>query len=176
VDLGCGCGSAGVAAGAAGAAAVVCNDIDPLAVIATAHNIDLNNNLLGESAGGPSGSGRRPTDYYFTTRDFISGGAEALNDYLSKNVRNLGTINPSRKYLLVGDMLYDDDIGESVLRLAQAMRRAGWHVLVGDPGRHFASSRSSELGLQEAEYDLPASLRDQNSGLTRAAVRRMGPL
>jgi predicted nicotinamide N-methyase len=172
VDLGCGCGSAGVAASAAGAVATVCNDIDPLAVIAAAHNIDINQNLLGNDTRNPRGS-IGSTEYYFTTKDFISGGPEALTGYLSDNVNNLKSIDATRRYLLVGDMLYDDDIGESVLRLAQTLRLAGWQVLVGDPGRHFATSRSEELGPVEAEYDLPPALLDQNNGLNRTVVRRM---
>lgn len=171
VDLGCGCGSATVAAGSAGAAAVICNDIDPLALMATGHNIDIKLNHLGRS----SEHGIRSTNIYFSVTDFITGRVEALNEYLRRNVRELDCISPNKRYLLVGDMLYDEEIGESVLRLAQALQGQGWSVLVGDPGRHFASTRSADLGRLEAEYDLPLSLRDQNNGLTRAAVRLMKP-
>ncbi|CAM9305304.1 unnamed protein product, partial [Ectocarpus fasciculatus] len=132
VDFGCGCGSASIAALSAGARVVLSNDIDPLAILATAMNCTEN--------------GIDTAQVYCTTTNCLDKSTDEL----------LESHDTHQRVLLVGDMLYDGDIGPSVLKLVNEVLERNWVVYIGDPGRDFANRhlqhmRSDILG----EYELP---------------------
>lgn len=170
-DFGCGCGSASIAARQAGAAAVIANDIDPLSVLATAMNCEDNKEL----------KPRHAPLIYGTTHDWLSVSAGELFSYVarceanaatSQNTADLISSTPKR-VLLVGDMLYDYEIGPRVLNLVNDVVGEGWDVYIGDPGRDFANRHLDKVANSEvvAEYELPSEIRSQNNGLLSVRVR-----
>ena len=174
LDFGCGCGSATIAAQRAGARTVICNDIDPLAVLMTSINCARNCESL------------QTAKLFGTTQNCLSSTIDdvvGLVKYCeNKNVPSVSitdvgvvsTISCGRRIILVGDMLYDGDIGPAVLRLVNGLVDRGWAVYIGDPGRDFAKRHLDAMRTENvAEYELPSELKAQNNGLLSVCVRRL---
>ena len=193
IDFGCGCGSATIAAHQAGCNVIIFNDIDPRAIIATAlnHNANINkdisrnnfvsseNYLLKSMNDIQAITSQCESDANTTPSLYIS--SIVTNTELNgKNVQNSSSNNNSnnKRILLVGDMMYDDDIGLAVLSMINGLVHEGWTVYVGDPGRAFAvkhllHSHSSISNEVLAQYELPLDIKSQNNGLSSVSVRRL---
>ena len=143
MDLGSGCGSASVAAIQCGAASVVANDVCPWAGTAAMLNAQAN------------GVDR--------ARLVIEGG-----DLIGGNVAAAAAT--SADVVLVGDMLYDSDIGARVWRFCLAQRGRGARVFVGDPGRHVLPELSGVERLVQRESFTHESLRDGGEAVDDGAA------
>lgn len=91
---------------------------------------------------------------------------------------NAETVAKHSDTLLVGDMFYDEIIGDSITALALEFLRLSRDniVLIGDPGRWFLESekKRQELPLRcLAKYELPLSVRKENNGLNNGYVYRL---
>ena len=151
LDLGSGCGAVSLAARVSGAKEVIANDIDENAKIALKTNSDLNNS-------NPIDSINFSTENYLEAKD-----AESL--------RNVDL-------LLIGDMFYDQEIGEAVLRLCKTFRSLdkSKNVLLGDPGRWFLESSSQKIRSMfdcVAKYSLTEQTRKENYGFHHGLVWKM---
>ena len=151
LDLGSGGGAATLAAVRSGAAAVTANDIDPACRLALAMNAELSGTSLEAVA--------------VEEADLLDPAAFP------------GELLASTDVILVGDMLYDEEIGDRVFALCQAFKglRAGNEVYLGDPGRWVLAARPAAAGRLAclARAELGEAARKENSGLTTAAVWRM---
>ena len=105
LDFAAGSGLVGIAAARAGAARVVCVDIDPCAVAACAINAERNGVAI-----------------------------EARSDDIVGAAPLVAPIGPV-DVVLVGDVLYEREASEIFLRWLRALARLGTRVLIGDPGR-----------------------------------------
>ena len=165
VDIGCGCGSASVAAVAAGARVVLANDIDPLAILATAMNC------------AESGDGASSRVYGTTANCLAASTAEFLDmvsQYEAATPLQASPPDTCQRVLLVGDMLYDGYIGPSVLKLINGVLDQNWAVYIGDPGRDFANKHLQHMRTDIlGEYELPAHIKMKNNGLSSVCVRRV---
>jgi predicted nicotinamide N-methyase len=160
VDIGSGCGSAAICARLQGAAAVIANDTDAFACMALAHNSRCN---------GASGITTCSADLLPTLPiPCLASAAITRLDQLIALCSPIAYSAP--RLLLLGDMLYDHDLGARALALADAAVARGWRVATGDPGRCIAVSQSARLGQRVATYDLTQELRANNHGMTSASV------
>ena len=161
VDIGSGCASASIAAKMKGAAAVLASDTDPFACIAAADNSRCN---------GVSGVIATPLDLLPPLPNHASASAalHALECHIALCAPRVSRSAP--RLLLLGDMLYDGDVGPRVLALARAACTRGWCVVTGDPGRSIAASQAWRLGQRVARYDLGPSLRASNHGMACTSV------
>jgi len=151
VDLGSGGGAATLAAVSSGAAAVTANDIDPACRLALAMNAELSGTSLEAVA--------------VEEADLLDPAAFP------------GQLLATTDVLLVGDMLYDEQMGDRVFALCRAFKglRAGNEVYIGDPGRWVLEARPALAGRLAclARTELGDAARRENSGLTTATVWRM---
>ena len=151
LDLGSGCGAVSLAASVSGARKVIANDIDGSAKIALKMNSDLNDlNCLG--------SIKFTTENYLDTQD-------------ANSLRNVDL-------LLIGDMFYDQEIGEAVLRLCKTFKAldTSKNILLGDPGRWFLESSSDTIRSMfdcVAKYSLTEETRKENYGFDHGLVWKM---
>lgn len=167
VDFGCGCGSASVAAWRAGCRGVLSNDIDPLALLAT--SLNCNNNLGIQDPFNICCSG---VDYlYHKNKIELFDEAVSICERQSKETKD-ATAEDSR-ILLVGDMLYDHDIGPEVMKLIERLINNKWIVYIGEPGRDFALKIVQKLGDVVMSYQLPQDIKSQNNGLNEVTVRKL---
>ena len=156
LDLGAGSGACAMAAVISGAESVCVNDIDPTALQAAFMNFRDNELLDGAKV-------------EFSDSDYLADGGEedALSDF---------------DVLLVGDMYFDDDLGDRVARVTNefvtnsenyAVPKTAW---VGDPGRWFLKTKmnreKSNLSC-EATFPLPESVKSENNGLTDGFVYKV---
>ena len=154
LDLGAGSGACAMAAMIAGAKSVCVNDIDQMALQAAFMNF-RDNALLDKR------------EVEFSDRDFLAddGRDDALSDF---------------DVMLVGDMYFDDDLGDRVARVTNSfvsrnkdkssVCKSAW---VGDPGRWFLKTKMNreKSNLKcEATYPLPESVKSENNGLTDGFV------
>jgi predicted nicotinamide N-methyase len=118
LDLAAGSGLVAIAAGLAGAAKVVANDVDPYAIAAITLNAKANDVAVTECH----------ADLLDGTEDCGDGcGADA-------------------QVVLAGDVFYDDAIAGRMLAFLDRMAARGVLVLVGDPGRgHVPEDRFQTL-------------------------------
>ncbi|XP_040894702.1 electron transfer flavoprotein beta subunit lysine methyltransferase-like [Toxotes jaculatrix] len=74
--------------------------------------------------------------------------------------------------ILLGDMFYDEALATSLHSwLDSCIRTHGTKVLIGDPGRaHFEEHGIRRLLCQLAQFELPATVREENYGLTCSSV------
>lgn len=164
VDIGSGCASASIGAKMQGAALVIANDTDPFACVVAADNSKCNG-----------------------TSDVITCSLDLLplrsNPHdacaaLAKLEARISQLAPhascAPRLLLLGDMLYDCEIGPRVLSLAEAACARGWRVATGDPGRSIAVSQRWRLGKLVATYDLNQELRANNHGMSSSSVYLAG--
>ncbi len=110
LDLACGSGLVGIAALQAGAASVICNDIDPYAEAAVALNADLNGVHI----------------------DFLSG------DLLGGPVAEV--LVPKIDVILAGDICYEKTMTDAMLTFFGGVKVQNATVLVGDPHRTYFPS------------------------------------
>ena len=157
VDIGSGCGGAAICARLQGAAAVIANDTDAFACMAVADNSRCNG-ALGITTCSADLLPLLPLPCH----------AAAAVAQLEQLVPP--PLSPAPRLLLLGDMLYDHDVGLRALALADAAVARGWRVVTGDPGRCIAVSQARRLGKLVATYDLTQELRANNHGMTSASV------
>ena len=76
--------------------------------------------------------------------------------------------------LLVGDMYFDEYIGQAVGQLARRFLVSGDQgsksVYIGDPGRWFLTEHRPENMLCRAKFELPQNVKRENSGLSQGYV------
>lgn len=156
LDLGCGCGAGVLASLISGAQSVTANDIDPLALKATQLNLEMNGYKDIENS------------VTFTTENL-----------LSEEKSQMGKSRPGKEcqVLIIGDMLYDSDVGSKVKSLALKEAASGKLVLVGDPGRWVLNEEDDDSVRFKtkhlnalAKYDLTASAKRENVGFQNAYV------
>ena len=151
LDLGSGCGAVSLAASFSGAKEVIANDIDDNAKIALKTNSDLNDvNAMDRIK--------------FSTENYL----EAQN---AESLRNVDL-------LLIGDMFYDQEIGEAVLKLCKTFRSSdkSKNVLLGDPGRWFLESSAETIRSMfdcVAKYSLTEQTKKENFGFQNGLVWKM---
>jgi predicted nicotinamide N-methyase len=127
LDLGSGCGSSSLAAVLCGATRVVSNDVCPWAGTAVALNAAA------------SGLGAKADSVLaFEQRDLL---ADTAPQPTFADV------------VLVGDMLFDEQMGARVWSFARQQHTRGSTVLVGDPGRHVIGAYEPHLSLV-GEFEL----------------------
>lgn len=156
LDLGAGSGACAMAAARSGARSVCVNDIDPMALQAAFLNF-RDNGLLAK------------VEVEFSGRDYLADGGDVdlVSDF---------------DVLLVGDMYFDDDLGDRVARVTnnfvtnsdkESKAKSAW---VGDPGRWFLKTKmnreKSNLSC-EAIFPLPESVKSENNGLTDGFVYKV---
>jgi len=189
IDVGSGCGIGCLVALRLGASRVVANDIDPLALESTLVNAELNNldvsslHLCAENLFQRHATGGGSIHFPGKTHASRTSSSAAVADSIRPDV------------VLLGDMLYDEEVSAPALSFARHHARLGATVLCGDPGRHgieqlqvagLPKTASREL-LQSTEgcggsytaeatriftTPLPDSTRAENYGMTHAHVFR----
>jgi len=78
--------------------------------------------------------------------------------------------------VLVGDMLYDSILSESIADWLISLAKSKKTVLIGDPRRAVVNSTSNPLLsvlCQVAKYELDAASKNENNGLSQACVFRL---
>jgi predicted nicotinamide N-methyase len=116
LDLAAGSGLVAIAAARSGAARVLANDIDPMAVAAIGLNSAANGVCVSVIAGDLVGAGPGPT-------------------VLPGDSRDLGA-----DLVVVGDAFYERRMAHRILAYLRSARAGGARVLVGDPGRSYLPS------------------------------------
>ena len=148
LDLGSGCGAVTLACVMSGARHVTANDIDTASETALRVNSELNNLNLSEKV-----------------------------KFISDNLLESDNLNILNNYdvILVGDMFYDQEIGDSVVSLCRNFKQTGddKDVLVGDPGRWFLETSDIRDTSCVAKYNLPEETRKENYGFHQGVVWRM---
>lgn len=155
LDLASGSGLVAIAAALAGAAEVIANDVDPLAMAAIAVNAAANGvtvvgrcgDLLGDDLpdGDLPGGG-------------LTGGGLAGGGPLGGDVDRW----PGADVVLVADAFYEKDLALRVMSFAERARDHGARLLLADPGRaYLPRPRLTAL----ASYDVPGvgALEDADS-------------
>jgi len=178
LEVGSGCGAVSIACALSGAAEVVANDIDPVAIVATELNAFLNEvhkkiqvtpeNLLLRYT-----SELIKNDFTSSSSSDYDLGVSNLVELSSANsltnVTSPLTSSPSpspsscsssgRRWdvVLLGDMQYNDDLALRVRRWISALTAEGVDVLFGDPGRSTVDEGflDSESVLRVADFKLP---------------------
>ena len=128
---------------------MIANDIDPSCSMALKFNADLNNVKL---------DGVESSE-----ANLLEGDGQSL----------LNTNNT----LLVGDMFYDEVLGNKVLQLChsfKAMDRDNL-VLIGDPGRWVLKNNPEFMSSSfcVAKYELASSCKEENSGFSEGFVWKL---
>uniref|UniRef100_A0A672GQT6 Electron transfer flavoprotein beta subunit lysine methyltransferase n=1 Tax=Salarias fasciatus TaxID=181472 RepID=A0A672GQT6_SALFA len=84
----------------------------------------------------------------------------------------IGSEPESFDLILLGDMFYDEALATSLHGwLDRCIEIHGTRVLIGDPGRaQFESHVIRQLLHQQAHFELPESVREENYGLTCSSV------
>lgn len=109
--------------------------------------------------------------------------AAKLNAELN-GVKNIGLISnnllgtPCTMFdvILIGDMMYDSSLADSIFRWCIQLASANKTVLIGDPGRLSMECSISRLGSKlctVGKYELDSLTREDNSGFSCAFVYRM---
>lgn len=151
LDVGSGCGACAFAASLSGAAMVQANDIDQAAIQAIELNGTVNN---------------LPT-VTVSKVDFLSDAGESMK-YITSNF----------DVLLLGDLLFDEELGGTVMKLCSDFMASASSksVLVGDPGRWMVrdSSFREKANLHcLAKYELSNATKAEHYGLNSCFVYAM---
>jgi len=170
LEVGCGCGAVSIACALAGAAEVVANDIDPVAIVATELNAYLNGvhnniqvttenlllqytgNLCEEATTGKSSTG---------VRNLVEKSANSSSSSSSSSSPFASTPDLPRgrrwDVVLLGDMQYNDDLAHRVRLWIAQLKSEAVDVLFGDPGRSTVDEGflDSESVVRLADYKLP---------------------
>jgi predicted nicotinamide N-methyase len=145
LDLASGSGLVAIAAALAGAAEVIANDVDPLAMAAIAVNAAANDVTVVGRCGDLLG-------------DEPPGGDRPAGGLLGGDVDRW----PGADVVLVADAFYEKDLAARVMSFAERARDHGARLLLADPGRaYLPSPRLTAL----ASYDVPGvgALEDADS-------------
>jgi len=181
LEVGSGCGAVSIACALSGAAEVVANDIDPVAIVATELNAFLNgvhnniqvtsenlllrytSHLCDENHASPTESSS--SHLGVTNLVEIASAASAASAASSASAASESTATAAfsttsaRRWdvVLLGDMQYNDDLANRVRSWITALKAEGVDVLFGDPGRSTVEEGflDSESVVRVAEYKLP---------------------
>jgi len=78
--------------------------------------------------------------------------------------------------VLVGDMLYDSVLSESIANWLVRLAKSKKTILIGDPGRAVVNSNSNPFTsalCHVAKYELETTSKNENYGLNQARVFRL---
>lgn len=78
--------------------------------------------------------------------------------------------------VLVGDMLYDSVLSESIANWLIQLAKSEKTILIGDPGRAVVNSNSNPFAstfCHVAKYELDIASKKENNGLNQASVFRL---
>jgi predicted nicotinamide N-methyase len=98
--------------------------------------------------------------------------AEANDAKVSVTPKDLLAAEPDRTYtvVLVGDLFYERELAEQVLRFIDKAALAGADILIGDPQRsYFPRDRFDQV----AEYRVPVTRELEDAEIKRTAVWRL---
>jgi predicted nicotinamide N-methyase len=168
LDVAAGSGLVAIAAARSGAARVVANDIDPMALAAIGLNSAVNGvcvtviagDLLGSGPGAPAPAApaRDVAARDVAARDVaardVAGGDVGGGDAAARDVGggDVAARDVGADLVVVGDAFYERRMAHRILTYLQHARGAGARVLVGDPGRSYLPS----AGLRAvAHYAVP---------------------
>lgn len=89
----------------------------------------------------------------------------------------IGLVPDQWDLILLGDMFYDEVLADGLHQwLQMCIITHGTHVLIGDPGRaQFESHDIRKRLLEQARFELPDSVKEENYGLTSSTVWRYIP-
>ncbi len=179
-DLGCGCGISSIGALKANATFVISNDIDPFSILASSLNIYTAYSQTKYEVNVPSRlKNEISKPLLCSDDDFLQlSGIDFDKEVCTIVNHNLTALNSgkySRKILLVGDMLYDCEIGDKVLLLVEQLIKLDWTIYVGDPNRWYSKHENNKqrYGDLVGQYVLPAFIQQENHGLTNTYVYKL---
>lgn len=155
LDIGAGCGASSLAfLKFCEGVEVSVNDIDGDALEAARFHYG---ELVGEEKLGNESleNEKLQNTVSFTDHNFLSESCEKIKDF---------------DVLLVGDLLYDEDVSEMLLKKLEICDTEKQTILVGDPGRPYLDFIQKRLVLLDT-FDIPKSYRC-TQGLTQANVYR----
>lgn len=182
LEVGSGCGAVSIASALSGAAEVVANDIDPVAIVATELNAFLNgvhNNIqvtaenllvqytsdLGEALSSSSSSSSLSSSFDLGVNNLVEIASAKATGALSPRFASFSSSSSfsspstSRRWdvVLLGDMQYNEDLARRVRRWITSLRAEGVDVLFGDPGRATVDEGflDSDSVVSVAEFRLP---------------------
>lgn len=74
--------------------------------------------------------------------------------------------------ILLGDMFYDETLADELHEwLRTCIKTYGTQILIGDPGRSQFENHNIKIDLHEqARFELPDSVKEENYGLTSSTV------
>ena len=158
VDLGAGSGALSLACIVSGCKNVVANDIDEMSLGATLLNAEKNNLM-------------NPNKLHISNKNFLEGNLE----------ENANELANQCDVLLVGDMYFDEQIGDKISVLAFKYASFGNNtsdgrqklVLIGDPGRWYLKDKKKKhLNSLRciAKYELTEEIKTHNYGLTQGLI------
>lgn len=156
VDFGAGSGALCIASILAGCEQVIANDIDATSLSATLLNVEKN---LIDSA-----------KLQLSKINFLEGS-------IIENARELALISD---VLLIGDMYFDEQIGDKISHLVSNFISCGYGsksnhkaVLIGDPGRWYLRDKNKRDLCRLrciAKYELSDEIKTHNFGLTHGLI------
>ena len=80
------------------------------------------------------------------------------------------------KYILTGDILYDDELARLVFPWFQLLASRGVDVYVGDPGRWVLQQGTYDAVIEKvATYDLDVKVSEEHHGLHSGNVWKVLP-
>ncbi|CAJ0918290.1 unnamed protein product, partial [Mesorhabditis belari] len=145
-----------LASAISGAKAILANDIDKNALLATLLNYRLNRISLSNTE--------------FSSRNFVDdAGVEELRKFFK---------DPEKSLILLGDMFYDSDFASTAFKWLKKLKHlTGARVLVGDPDRH-PLAEQQYLDRYETkftkrlltEYSLPGYVTREHYGFATAKI------
>jgi len=157
VDIGAGSGAASIASIISGCDSAIANDIDEMSLGATLLNAQANNVL---------DSKKLQVNNY----NFLQGDLDENARYLANNA----------DILLVGDMYFDEEIGDKLSILLtkyvkcdnDANDKIRKRVLIGDPGRWYLRDKNKKRGKLKcvAKYELSDEIKRHNYGLVQGVI------
>jgi predicted nicotinamide N-methyase len=163
IDLASGSGLVGLAAMKAGAASVLCADIDEFAVVAMEMNAVLNGypfNRHSRQTGNPALVEQDQRGARLRGHDGMRGSSEDL----------LLAVAPPCDIILVGDLFYEKSIAEKLYTWLLEAKSRNIESLVGDPGRSYLPKDKLE---KLAEYNVPVTRDLEDAEIKRTAVWRL---
>ena len=150
LDLGCGCGASTIASLMSGCSICEANDVDLNSLAATELNVELNN---------------------------VDGDRVTLssNDYLENVQESVKYLHDRFDVILVGDMFFDQAVGDKVSRLATSFKQCekDKRVYIGDPGRWYLNEKAGQATdnlTLISKHELTKDAKQQNFGLLHGFV------
>jgi len=157
VDIGAGSGAASLASLISGCEIVVANDIDEMSLGATIINAEANNLFDSQKL-------------QVNNDNYLQGNIEENAKYLANH----------SDVLLVGDMYFDEEIGDKISILVSkyvlfntdSKARTRKKVLIGDPGRWYLRDKNKKRDNLRcvAKYELTDEIKRHNYGLVQGII------